>query len=383
MDGDATALASPSTGTFPDKHPRSENSVQRAPGDSIATSTPPEKEAVDPRTAAIPFYWYVRRRRRRSSLSAGSASAGRRSTGVRRFADRSTLTRSASLELQVPRMADNNTNTPFRPPAASPNTEHSVQEVNSPTKPSDTPGTFRRTKEQNFKPDEDLLLCKTWLEISSDPVISTGQRKEGLWARIEKRYNELRGEFPLRLNRALSSRWDKIRAETGKFAGFYARVLRENQSGLTDNDKTSKAATLYATSQKKPFHFMHYWTRLKNEPKWDAMVHGSPWRGNAGREPVRSLTPTGSVNEVQCDEGGSKGKRPLGRDSTKASRKKSMSSSSQSTDYLSRLHDIQIARLKQSEEKSDLKQQNIEFMKEVELKKLEVKSKEIEVQEKN
>jgi hypothetical protein len=67
--------------------------------------------------------------------------------------------------------------------------EHNVQEVNNPTKPSDTPGTGRRTKEQNFKPDEDLLLCKTWLEISSDPVISTGQRKEGLWARIEKRYN--------------------------------------------------------------------------------------------------------------------------------------------------------------------------------------------------
>jgi hypothetical protein len=115
--------------------------------------------------------------------------------------------------------------------------EHSVQEVNSPTKPSDTPGTGRRTKEQNFKPDEDISLCKTWLEISSDPVISTGQRKEGLWARIEKRYNELRGEFPMRLNRALSSRWDKIRTEIGKYAGFYARVLRENQSGLTDNDK--------------------------------------------------------------------------------------------------------------------------------------------------
>jgi hypothetical protein len=59
-----------------------------------------------------------------------------------------------------------------------------------------------------------------------------------------------------------------------------------------------------------------------------------------------------------------------------------MSSSSQSTDYLSRLHDIQIARLKQSEEKSELKQQNIEFMKEVELKELEVQSKEIEMHEK-
>lgn len=35
----------------------------------------------------------------------------------------------------------------------------------------------------------------------------------------------------------MSSRWDKIKAKMGKYAGFYARVLRENQSGLTDNDK--------------------------------------------------------------------------------------------------------------------------------------------------
>jgi hypothetical protein len=111
------------------------------------------------------------------------------------------------------------------------------------------------------------------------------------------------------------------------------------------------------------------------------MVHGSPWRGNAGMDPVGSRTPSGSVNDLEYQEGGSKGKRPLGRDSTKASRKKAMSSSSQSTDYLSRIHDIQIARLKQSEEKSELKQQNIEFLKEVELKKLEVQSKEIEMQQ--
>jgi hypothetical protein len=111
------------------------------------------------------------------------------------------------------------------------------------------------------------------------------------------------------------------------------------------------------------------------------MVHGSPWRGNAGMEPVGSGTPSGSVNDLEIEEAGSKGKRPLGRDSTKASRKKAMSSSSQSTDYLSRIHDIQIARLKQSEEKSDKKQQNIEFLKEVELKKLEVQSKEIEMQQ--
>jgi hypothetical protein len=111
------------------------------------------------------------------------------------------------------------------------------------------------------------------------------------------------------------------------------------------------------------------------------MVEGSTWRGNAGMDPVGSATPSGSINDMDNDEPGLKGKRPLGRDSTKASRKKAMSSSSQSTDYLSRIHDIQIARLKQSEEKSDKKQHNIELLKEVELKKLEVQSKEIEMQQ--
>jgi hypothetical protein len=72
-------------------------------------------------------------------------------------------------------------------------------------------------------------------------------------------------------------------------------------------------------------------------------------------EPVGNGTPSGSVNDLENEESGSKGKRPLGRDSTKASRKKAMFGSSQSTDYISRIHDIQIARLKQSEEKSDKK----------------------------
>ncbi|KAL5678714.1 hypothetical protein ACJX0J_014845, partial [Zea mays] len=115
--------------------------------------------------------------------------------------------------------------------------EHSVQDINSPIKTSAPVTKPKKTKEQNYTAAEDLLLCTTWLQISSDPIVHTGQRKKGLWARIEKRYNEQRGEYPCRMNRALSSRWDKIRADVGKFSGCYARVLREKQSGLTDDDK--------------------------------------------------------------------------------------------------------------------------------------------------
>jgi hypothetical protein len=125
MDGHATALASPAAGCFRDKRARSEYSDEGAPSDPRATEPPPEKVAVDPPSAAIPFSWSgrraaevvvhadppasfaerrpgqsVRRRRRRSSLSAGSSSAGWRSKRVHRFAHRSTLSRSASFELE-------------------------------------------------------------------------------------------------------------------------------------------------------------------------------------------------------------------------------------------------------------------------------------------
>jgi hypothetical protein len=109
---------------------RSEYSEEGAPGEPRATEPPPEKVPVDPPSAAIRLSCSgrratvgvphadppssfadrrpgrsVRRRRRRSSLSAGTSAAGSRSKGVHRFGDRSTLNRSASFELQGPRYA--------------------------------------------------------------------------------------------------------------------------------------------------------------------------------------------------------------------------------------------------------------------------------------
>ena len=97
----------------------------------------------------------------------------------------------------------------------------------------------KKPKQENFKPEEDALLCQTWVEISSDPVVNTGQRKEGLWSRIVERYNQRRGDYPIRLNRALSSRWDNIGPVVSKFASYYAQVRRQCQSGLNEHDMVS------------------------------------------------------------------------------------------------------------------------------------------------
>jgi hypothetical protein len=87
-----------------------------------------------------------------------------------------------------------------------------------------------------------LLVLKTFsfalhgckLAVTLLCTLDKGGRGFGLEL---KKVQRTKGQFPCRLNRALSSRWDKIRADVSKFSGYYARVLREKQSGLTDDDK--------------------------------------------------------------------------------------------------------------------------------------------------
>jgi hypothetical protein len=94
-----------------------------------------------------------------------------------------------------------------------------------------------RVKLSNFLPDEDVNLVKAWLEISTDPITNTSQRREGMWERILQRYNMRRGSYDERTVRSLQSRWDTIKTEVGKFCAYYADVVRENASGTSDADK--------------------------------------------------------------------------------------------------------------------------------------------------
>jgi hypothetical protein len=128
MDGHATPHSSPAVASFAHTPARSEYSEEGAPGEPRVTVPPPEKVPVDPPSPAIRLSCSgrraavgvlhadppssfadrrpgrsVRRRRRRSSLSAGTSPARCRSKGGHRFGDRSTLSRSASFELQGPR----------------------------------------------------------------------------------------------------------------------------------------------------------------------------------------------------------------------------------------------------------------------------------------
>ena len=145
---------------------------------------------------------------------------------------------------------DDNMSGDFNPfPETNPNVRtqtHEVEEVTPSNFTMAGPGPSKRLAKRkatakklpNFTVDEDKVLIRCWLNVSTDPFfVSTGQRSEAYWKRIFDAYNANRGSYPERTQKSLTKRWDSIKENVSLFAGFYQQVLNRNQSGTTDSDK--------------------------------------------------------------------------------------------------------------------------------------------------
>jgi hypothetical protein len=111
--------------------------------------------------------------------------------------------------------------------------------------------------------------------------------------------------------------------------------------------QTTEALTRYAGTNPKPFTLMHCWKHLKDEPKWQELLSEQSKPINVEEDCYE--TPTRSSNQVDtpgesCMPSSGRGKRPLGRDASKESRKKSASSSS-SESYVSKMQDLLVDRM--------------------------------------
>ncbi|PUZ67612.1 hypothetical protein GQ55_3G449900 [Panicum hallii var. hallii] len=178
-------------------------------------------------------------------------------------------------------------------------------------------GVPSRSKLSNFSPKEDVFLVKSWLEISCDPIINIGQKKGGSGLGLQAS------------TIARGSRWDTIKAESSKFAGYMANVLRDNPSGMSDADK--------------------------DEPKWmELNIRGArPGDDDAIAEhiPAGATDIDHDLETPSSQYAGSK--RPMGRDAAKRAAKKSASSSpSESSQYASKLQDLSIQKISIWEEEN-------------------------------
>jgi len=101
--------------------------------------------------------------------------------------------------------------------------------------------------------DEDrVLLCGAYLEVSEDPVSTTGRFKDQLWAAVHEEWTDLMTKKgPLRVKRnvsALQKQFKKIRTGVSSCTSHYLAVKNIQTTGnLTEEDIISGAVARYCS----------------------------------------------------------------------------------------------------------------------------------------
>ena len=84
----------------------------------------------------------------------------------------------------------------------------------------------------NYTDIEDVQLCKSWLNISTDPIVGNEQRASLLWDRIKENYdNQLRDNFGYIERFGLKNRWSTINRSVSTFVKNYNQAMNLNASG--------------------------------------------------------------------------------------------------------------------------------------------------------
>ena len=99
---------------------------------------------------------------------------------------------------------------------------------------------IRTAKERGptFSRFVDILLVKSWLATTMDPICSTEQKENTYWMKIWKEYHEQKEyvePHPIVTTRNVASlqhRWGIIQGEVNKYVGYYSQVTKQRQSGL-------------------------------------------------------------------------------------------------------------------------------------------------------
>jgi len=92
-------------------------------------------------------------------------------------------------------------------------------------------------RSKNFSPEKDCLLVSAWLNTSKDPITRVKQQTKQFWARVHAYFVENEGNLNNRSQISISSRWQEINREVGKFVGFVTQIENCQQSGMTEESR--------------------------------------------------------------------------------------------------------------------------------------------------
>ncbi|KAE8788385.1 putative receptor protein kinase ZmPK1 [Hordeum vulgare] len=129
----------------------------------------------------------------------------------------------------------------------------------------------------NYTNKEDVMLCKTWLDVSRDPSIGGDQSRDAYSLRMKEHFDLPNVSGIDRSARSLHSRWSTINKDCQQWEAAQKAVDKLNPSGTNDENRLNIAQNLFKGEEKRtkkgkikkgrPFTLPHCYEVLKDDEK--------------------------------------------------------------------------------------------------------------------
>ncbi|XP_015971154.1 glutathione S-transferase T3-like [Arachis duranensis] len=129
----------------------------------------------------------------------------------------------------------------------------------------------RQDSIQHWHWKEDEMLISAWLNVSTDPVVGTDQKRKTFWSRIHSYCVEFCTDMTKGVV-ACKKLWYKINKAVAQFVGCYDQASRNIRSGSNADDIKELAYKLYSTNCGQKFTFERHWNMLRLEQKWRSQL---------------------------------------------------------------------------------------------------------------
>lgn len=166
-------------------------------------------------------------------------------------------------------------------------------------------------KKANFSKEEDLFICKAWINVTTDPTVGSGQTGKVFWQRVHEQYNKLyeqEAEVVVTAGRSWESVRDRfqkqIQKTTMKFIQYYTQVKSQHPSGWTVDMIVKQAEGVYQELEKKSYKFGHCIETLMAVPKFNPDLEGNEEydSDNGGGKPAAKTNKVGAMMGGKLDK---------------------------------------------------------------------------------
>lgn len=122
----------------------------------------------------------------------------------------------------------------------------------------------------NFSDQSLKQLCKSWLQVSEDPLLGNDQKGATFWSRIAADHNKCVSTGDVRTVKSLEARWAMLNRSMAEFAGYVEQIRGLKQTSKGPDDIVIDVLAMYKQENGSDFKDVKCYKILRVAPKWQS-----------------------------------------------------------------------------------------------------------------